>query len=96
MCANYEEANNIINKYGQEHLLYGYEKLEDSEKQKLVNQIMNIDFDQINNLFKNIKNDTKKEKEKIEPIAYIEKSEINETDGKRYFEKQWKNIKFNR
>ena len=93
MCANYEEANNIINKYGQEHLLYGYEKLEDSEKQKLVNQIMNIDFDQINNLFKNIKNDTKKEKEKIEPIAYIEKSEINETDGKRYFEKGVEAIK---
>jgi len=85
--ANYEEANKIVKKYGQEHLLSGYEKLDNSKKQELINQIMSIDFEQTTELYNNIKNNTQKEKEKIEPIAYIEKSKINETDKKRYFEK---------
>ena len=87
MNANYEEANKIVKKYGQEHLLSGYEKLDNSKKQELINQIMSIDFEQTTELYNNIKNNTQKEKEKIEPIAYIEKSKINETDKKRYFEK---------
>ena len=87
MNANYEEANKIVKKYGQEHLLSGYEKLDNSKKQELINQIMSIDFEQTTELYNNIKNNTQKEKKKIEPIAYIEKSKINETDKKRYFEK---------
>jgi len=93
MCANYEKANSIIKKYGQEHLLSNYEKLDDNNKQELINQIMSIDFEQMNNLYKSVNKNEKKEEEKIEPIDYVEKSKINAEDKKRYCEKGIEAIK---
>lgn len=83
MCVNFEKAKTIVEEYHQEHLLSNYKNLEEGKKQKIIDQILAIDFEQINNLYKNIKNNVKKE-EKIEPIEYIEKSKIKKDDRKRY------------
>ena len=50
-----EEAKAILKKYNQEHLLNGYEKLEEKKQKQLLNQIMNIDFELIKILYDNTK-----------------------------------------
>ena len=42
-----EKAREILEKYGQEHVLTAYEHLDDAGKQKLINQIYSIDFEKI-------------------------------------------------
>ena len=37
-------AKDILKKYNQEHLLNGYEKLDEKKQKQLLEQIMNIDF----------------------------------------------------
>ena len=45
MDARLEEIKGILKKYGQEHLLNHYDKLDDVHKQKLLEEIENIDFE---------------------------------------------------
>jgi len=84
LCANYENAKDILNKYEQEHLLYGYDKLDNEKKQELVNKIIIIDLKKIKTLYKHIKNEEQKNDEKIEPIEYIDKKNINKEDKEKY------------
>ena len=49
----YNEILNKLEKYNQTHLLKFYDELNDKEKEELLNQIDNIDFDYINELYNN-------------------------------------------
>ena len=40
----YNLAREILRKYNQEHLLMFYDELNDNQKEKLLNQILSIDF----------------------------------------------------
>ena len=55
-----EEIKSILKKYGQEHLLQHYDMLDEEYKSKLLNQLENIDYELINNLYSNIKKEKKK------------------------------------
>ena len=81
-----ENAKKILQKYNQEHLLQQYEKLSSDKQEYLLNQILNINFDQINKLFKNTKKEIKIETEKIEPIKYVSKEELSQEEKSRYFQ----------
>ena len=48
-----EEIKAMLKKYGQEHLLNYYEKMDDVHKETLLKQIESIDFELINNLVLN-------------------------------------------
>ena len=50
-----EEAKDILKKYGQEHLLNHYDKLDDIHKRKLLEQIEEIDFELANSLYESTK-----------------------------------------
>ncbi len=85
MGNKYIQAKHILEKYNQTHLLSQYENLDDFNKKYLLNQITNIDFDQINNLYKQTKAEIKPEKDKIEPIPYIEKEKLSKEEKEKYF-----------
>ena len=51
MDNQYLKAKEILKKYNQEHLLAFYDKLTQEKKEKLINQILNINFEQINKLY---------------------------------------------
>ena len=74
----YKEAKKIIEQYNQTHLLSQYEKLDNEKKECLLNQIINIDFEQLNKLYENIKKGIETGEDKIEPISYIEKEKISD------------------
>lgn len=79
-----EEAKAILKKYNQEHLLNGYEKLEEKKQKQLLNQIMNIDFELIKSLYDNTKKENSTNDDKIEPMEYLDKYKLN--DKYKYYE----------
>lgn len=72
-----------LQKYGQEHLLIFYDKLEEKEQKKLLNQISKINFENIKELYNNI-NHQKEDKKRIEPIEFLDKYKIEENEYKKY------------
>ena len=62
MDNQYLKAKEILKKYNQEHLLGFYNNLAEDKKEKLINQILNINFEQIDKLYKNTKKTIEKEK----------------------------------
>lgn len=78
-----------LEKYNQGQLLNNYNNLNNKEKEELLDEILTINFNQINELYKNtklkeIKKEVKEEKKKIEPISFIEKEKVSKDDQKEY------------
>ena len=85
-----KKAKKILKQENQEQLLTNFNTLSESNKKVLLDQILQIDFQQVKELYNKIGKDLKNEKEKIEPIPFIEKSKI---EGTQYFEKGANTIK---
>ena len=82
----YEEIKEILKKNNQEQLLVCYNKLDTEGKEKLLNQISDIDFKQINTLYENTKNNknTNSKDDLIEPIDYVDESKLTEEEYNNY------------
>ena len=82
----YEEVKEILKKNNQEQLLVCYDKLDTEGKEKLLNQISDIDFKQINTLYENTKNNknTNSKDDLIEPIDYVDESKLTEEEYNNY------------
>lgn len=89
----YDRAKKILEKYNQEHLLSQYDKLDDSKKEYLLNQILNIDFEQINKLYNQTKKEIEIGNDLIEPINYVEKEKISKDKKEEYLKKGIEEIK---
>lgn len=86
MEEKYLAAKQKLEQYHQEHLLNFFEKLSEKEKVKLLNDILTIDFNQMQDLFELTKKGEIFKDSKIEPISYIEKAKISEEDRKKYIQ----------
>ena len=84
MDTNLEEVNSILKKYGQEHLLNHYDGLSEEKKKELLEQINNIDFELVNDLYNSTKQTKTKNDDKIEAIDYLDKFKLN--DEYKYYE----------
>lgn len=73
-----EDAKVILRKYGQEHLLNHYDKLDEMHKNELLNEIESINFELINNLYSTTNKINKNEEDEITPIDYLDKYKLNE------------------
>lgn len=69
-------AKDILKKYNQEHLLYFYDELSEEEKNILINQILNIDFEKIINLYLNSKKNKILSDIEISPLPHLEKDKL--------------------
>lgn len=81
-----KNAKDILKEYNQEHLLYFYDELSEEEKNMLINQILNIDFEKIINLYNNSKIDEDLSNVEISPLSHIEKDKISEKDLDYYIQ----------
>ena len=84
MLQNYELARDILAKYHQEHLLNFYDELNNDEKKALIDQICNINFQQIFDLYEASKNDEIIPHNLIEPLPYTIKSNLSKDEIKFY------------
>lgn len=84
MNGKYEQAKEKLKQYKQEHLLIWYDKLIEQKREELIDQILNIDFEQIKDLY----NETQRKKDfkdcKIEPLSYIDKEKLTIEETKSY------------
>lgn len=81
----YEEAQKKLQKYGQEQVLNRYKCLNDEKKERLINQIKNIDFDQIRELFDITHKSVKKIDGEISSINFVDKSKLSKEEYEKYY-----------
>ena len=72
----FEQAKKILKENNQFNILEILDSLDKINKEKLAKEILKINFEQINRLFKN-KDVRKKKNDIIEPISYIDKNKLN-------------------
>lgn len=78
-------AQKKLKKYGQEQLLNCYNNLDKNKQEKLLEDILDINFEQMESLYEILKQKNKNVKDIIEPISYVNKEKISEKE-KKYFE----------
>ena len=91
-----EEIKKKLKKYDQEHLLQKYEEMNEEQKVELINQIENIDFELMKNLYKKTQEPGDLEKVSIEPIEHVDKSKLTSTERDMYEKKGVEAIKYNK
>ena len=67
-----KEAIDKLKEYGQNHIVNILEKLDETKKQELIEQINKIDFHQMMELYQNTKKEIEFKESKIEPVPYLE------------------------
>ena len=72
-----EEVTKILKKYSQEHLLEYMKYLNKEEQEKLEKQILNIDFEQLKELYERTKQNQDLESKIIEHIKYTDKERLS-------------------
>ena len=72
-----EAIKRTLKKYSQEHLLNGYEKLDEAKQKKLLDQIENTNFELINSLYQNTQKEVEIPESQISPIEYLDKEKLN-------------------
>ena len=82
--SNLECAKNILKKYNQEHLLCLYDELSEEEKNKLINQILRIDFEEILNLYDNSMKGDNFSYKTFSPLRHFEKDKLTQ-EQKMYY-----------
>ena len=86
-----EKAKDILKEYNQEHIIKILDQLDTEKQNELVNQILNIDFHQIHELYENTKKEIEFKENKIEPIKYLDKEKLCSAQ-KENFEELGSNI----
>lgn len=71
-----QETIEILQKYHQEHLLNYENLLNEEEKAKLEEQIANLNFEELNNLYEIVQKPIELEEKKIEHIPYTTKAKL--------------------
>lgn len=79
-----QQVREKLVKFGQEQLLLKYDTMTKEEKERLLDQILAIDFEQILNLYENTKKQIELGEDKIEPIAYVDKAKLKEEEKAHY------------
>lgn len=78
------EAKQILKEYNQEHLLQFYDELSEEQKNILINQILNMNFEQILNLYNNSIHPKVQSKIDISPLQHIEKDLLSNEEINYY------------
>lgn len=84
MIDKLSKVKEILTKYNQEHLLYFYNELSDDQKETLLNQLLNIDFEEILNLYKNSMKNDKLDISTVSPLPHYEKQLFSEEEISDY------------
>ena len=84
MYKKYEKVKEILKENKQEHLLIWYDKLIEQKREQLLDRILTIDFEQINELYKQAKQKKDFKECKVEPLSYIDKEKLSKEDKEKY------------
>ena len=86
-------VKSILKKYNQEHLINFINELTETQKSNLLNQILNIDFDELLKLYDSFNNSDPNPTDEIEPLKYTDKASLTHKKIKQYYNSGIKAIK---
>lgn len=81
-----QDTIEILKEYNQEHIIKILENLEEKKQNELINQIEQIDFHQIMELYNNTKKEIEFKESKIEPLQYLDKAKLTEIQKEKFDE----------
>ncbi len=79
-----KEAIDKLKEYGQNHIANILEKLDETKKQELIEQINKIDFHQMMELYQNTKKEIEFKESKIEPVPYLDKAKLTKEQREEF------------
>ena len=79
-----ELAIEILKKFNQEHIISWMEKLDKNEKEKLVNQILNLNIEKVIDLYNNLSKTFEIGNKKIEKIMATDITKLEEDEFEKY------------
>ena len=71
-----KETIKLLKEYNQEHVVRLMKKLDVEKQEELINQIQEIDFHQISELYNNTKKEIEFKESKIQPLKYLDKAKL--------------------
>ena len=86
-----QDTIDLLKMYNQEHVIRLMEKLNESQKRELIEQISKIDFNQKKELNDNTKKEIEIKENKIEPLPYLDKKKLSK-EQKEEFDKLGKEV----
>lgn len=78
------QAKQLVQKFHQEQLLANFDRLSQEKQTQLLDEILAINFEQVNNLFQQTKEKPHFENDKIEPIPYVTKANLPKEEYEKY------------
>lgn len=78
-----QDIVDILHMYNQEHIVNWLNKLDEVKQRELIEQINNIDFHQMMELYDNTKKEIELKDNKIEAVTYIDKEKLPEYEKER-------------
>lgn len=79
-----QDTIELLKTYNQEHIIKLLNQLEGKEKEELIEQINQIDFHQIMELYDNTKKDIEIKENKIENISYLDKAKLSKEQKEEF------------
>ncbi len=80
----YDEFIEKVTRYDQKHLIKLYERLDEKKRKELLNQVSNIDFDEVEELYNLTKTKKDFKEVKIEPIKACDAASLSEEEKNEY------------
>lgn len=74
----------MLENYGQEHIIEVFNQKNGEEKEKLVEQILSISFEQLADLYQKAKQIPELENDKIENIPYVDEQKLSKEERENY------------
>ena len=84
MGDNYIKAKDILTKYKQEHIMKFIDKSDDTIKKKLIEQVLNIDFEQLKKLYDKTFEDLYVDLEELYPITAVNPEKMSKEELENY------------
>lgn len=79
-----KKVKEMLKKNNQQDILRFYNIIDNENKEKFLDKLLSINFEQINNLYKKVLSEEKIKASKISPIEFIDKYEIDKEEFKEY------------
>ena len=79
-----EKAKEILKKYNQEHIIEWMDKQTPDIKEKLVKQVLEIDLEELKNLYNKVQRGIVKKEWDVTPIRAAIKDKLSEEEEKTY------------
>ena len=80
------KAKELLKQYNQEHIIQVIDKSNMVIKDKLINQVLNIDFEELKELYEKTFEDIYVDLEELQPIAGVNPDRLNKEELEKYEE----------